>query len=288
MGKSDVLRATKNDAPRRPSPRAGLTILEFVGCFMAVVGGAWLGALYLGVNVKHVAFAALNQSEILDKVPAEWRPAVPQETVMTREQVVSTLRQELGSLRGEINALRTGKADGAVGDSASDTGDSASQLPTKERTLAYWARLNEIALGEAALQQDAESTFNEANAAKVFAIKGRVSRFAAKAVEAVPTVAVDETAVKFGRQLGLWYDHGGELYERAVAIWESPTGPQARTKLNDEWKLAEQHHRNEAKLLKENASTVRSLINRVFTADVAEFATPASPAENAEAPANAT
>ena len=130
---------------RRKRPR-GLTILEFVGCFAAVVGGAWLGALYLGVDVKNVAVKAISQSEILDRMPAEWRPAVPQENVMTREQVVSTLRQELGTLRGEINALRSGKTETTAGDSTSKETDSASQLPTKEKTLAYWSRLNEIAL----------------------------------------------------------------------------------------------------------------------------------------------
>jgi hypothetical protein len=286
MGESNLFCATNAGVPRHKQPRAGLTILEFVGCFMAVVGGAWLGALYLGVDVKNVAVKAISQSELLDKMPAEWRPAVPQENVMTREQVVSTLRQELGTLRGEINALRSGKTEATAGDTPSEETDAASQLPTKEKTLAYWARLNEIALGEAALQQDAESTFNEANAAKVFAIKGRVSRFAAKAVEAVPTVAVDETAIRFGRQLGLWYDRGGELYENAVRIWETPIGPQARTKLNDNWKQAEQHHQNEARLLRENASAVRSTINRVFSADAPEFAKPVSPAVKVDTTGN--
>ena len=154
--------------------------------------------------------------------------------------------------------------------------------PTKERTLAYWTRLNEIALGEAALQQDAEQTFNEANAAKVFAIKGRISRFAAKAVEAMPTAAVDETAVRFGREFRLWYDHGGELYEKAVRIWETPIAPQVRTQLNAEWKLAEQHHTNEARLLHEKASAVRGSVSRVYGTEFPEFAKPASPVEKSQ------
>jgi hypothetical protein len=35
------------------------------------------------------------------------------------------------------------------------------------------------------------------NAAKVFAIKGRISRFSANAVDAVPIEAVDESVVQF-------------------------------------------------------------------------------------------
>ena len=54
--------------------RAGLTILEFTACTIALVGGAWLGALYLGVDVRHLAFSALNQAKLLDKMPPELRP----------------------------------------------------------------------------------------------------------------------------------------------------------------------------------------------------------------------
>ena len=67
---------------------------------------------------------------------------------------------------------------------------------------AYWNRLIEIASGETALQTDAASAFNDANAAKVFAIKSRISRFAAKAVEAVPQDGVDKSVVQFGQATG--------------------------------------------------------------------------------------
>lgn len=274
-------------AQQRMQSRAGLTMLEFVGCFIAVVGGAWLGALYLGVDVKNVAYTALSESKMLEKMPPEWRPEGPQDKAMTREQLLTTLREELGSLRNQIGALQSGKNENAAGQPQNPDADAAAQLPTKEKTVAYWSRLNEIAMGEAALQKDAESAFNAANAAKVFAIKGRISRFAAKAVDAVPTWAVDDSAVRFGRQLGLWYDHGGELYEKAVRIWETPIGPQARTQLNDEWKHSDQHHHNEAKLLHEKAAAVRGSLGRVYGEEFTEFAKPAGSVENIPPKANA-
>lgn len=282
MNKTIGLRPMRSINQPRRQPRAGLTILEFMGCCIAVVGGAWLGALYLGIDVQNVAYTALSESQLLDKVPKDWRPQAPKDKAMTREQLLSTLREELGSLRNQITALRTGKSQGAAGESASLESDPASLLPTKERTLAYWTRLNEIALGETALQDDAESAFNAANAAKVFAIKGRISRFAAKAVEAVPIVAVDDTAVRFGRELGLWYDHGGELYEKAVRIWETPIGPQARTKINDEWKQSELQYQNEARLVDEKASAVRGSLSRIYGAEFPDFAKPAKAAEKSD------
>jgi hypothetical protein len=254
--------------------RGGLTVLEFLGCVIAVVGGAWLGALYLGVDVGHVAHTVLSESELLDKVPPEWRPPDPKENGMTRDQLVAMLREEFGALRQDLTTLQTGVSVESTESTESTSADPGSQRVTKDKTRAYWVRINDIALGEAALQQDAESAANGANSARVFAIKARISRFAAKSVEAVPSDGVDESVIQFGRQLALWYQHGGELYERAVQIWESPTASQGREQLNRDWRRAELHHRNEALLLKDKAVGVRSAISRYFGEDFPEFAKP--------------
>jgi len=263
----------KNRSSGRPlAARRGLSVLEFVGCTIAVVGGIWLGAVYLGVDVRHMAHTALSETELLEKMPPEWRPPGPQDGV-TREQLVATLREELGSLKNEISTLRAGEGD--VGRAAAEAGGdhpSAEVQPTQEKTLAYWARLNEIALGEASLQAGAESAFDEGKASKVFAIKARIGRFAAKAVEAIPAEQVDPSLVQFGKQLSLWYEHGGELYERAVQIWESAANSQGREQLNDDWKRAELHHKNEAKLLRDKASGVRTAVSRRFGVEFPAFA----------------
>ena len=106
----------------------------------------------------------------------------------------------------------------------------------------------------------------------MFAIKSRISRFAAKAVEAVPHEGVDRSIVQFGRQLGVWYERGGDLYDKAVQIWETTSpGSQGRAQLNEEWGRAELQHRNETRLLDEKASAVRSAASRRFGQEFPEF-----------------
>jgi hypothetical protein len=261
---------------------SGLTILEFMACTTALVGGAWLGALYLGVDIRHLAVTALSQAQLLDKMPPELRPVDPNEKVMTREQLLATLHEELGSLRNQITSLHTGSAAGQAGTTGDREQNSAELMPTKEKTFAYWQRLNEIAIGESQLQRDAESAFNADNAAKVFAIKGRISRFSAKAVEAVPTQEVDESVVRFGRQLGLWYERAGELYEKAVRIWETPIGQQARAQLNDEWKRADDQHHSEGRLLSDKAAAVRGSMSRIYGTDFPVFDKPSKPVASIE------
>jgi hypothetical protein len=269
--------------------RAGLTVLEFLGCVIAVVGGIWLGALYLGVDVRHVAHTALSEAELLDKVPPQWRPPGPEDKTMTREQLIATLREELGVLRQDLSSLQSGGAVAAPSDS-SPSGEApvaGSRAALKDKTLAYWTRINEIALAEAALQRDAESAANSANAARVFAIKGRISRFAAKSVEALSNEGVETQVVQFGRQLRRWFEHGGELYERAVQIWESPTANQGREQLNQDWRRSELHHRNEARLLHDKAVAVHSSVSRMFNAEFPVFADPATRPGTTEAEATA-
>jgi hypothetical protein len=207
--------------------------------------------------------------------------------MVTREQLVRTLREELGALRNELTALRN---NATVADSSVPVMDkfvgALPQPATKEKTLAYWKRLNEIAMGESALQEDAQSTFNKTNAARVFAVKGRISRFSTKSVEAIPTQAVDDSVIKFGRQLALWYERAGDLYERAVRIWETPIGNQARAELNEEWKRAEMQHSNEARLLNDKAKAIRGSISRQFGEEFPEFAKPAPAGPADESVAN--
>src|SRR5215207_5543116 len=134
----ELTAATKWSRRRFRRPRPGLTILELLACTIAVIGGAWLGALYLGVDVRHLAFSALSQAQLLDKMPAELRPVDPNEDVMTREQLLTTLHEELGSLRNQITSLRGGVATTQGSDASGSSPNAAELLPTKERTLAYW------------------------------------------------------------------------------------------------------------------------------------------------------
>lgn len=254
----------------------GLTTLEFLGCMTAVLGGMWIGALYLGVNVQHLAHAALEEAQLLEKIPEQWRPQGPKQNVVTREQMIATLRKEISSLRSEILALHVGNPN----DPSQPM--SAALATAKTNTKNYWQRLNEIALNEETLQRDAATAIDNANAAKVFAIKGRVSRFAAKSIEAVPHEGVDESVVRFGRQLLVWYDKAGELYEEAVRIWETPSGQIARAQLTERWKRVELQHRHEARLLRERAAVLRGSMSRQFADEFPEFAAPESPAAPAE------
>ena len=43
-------------ARSQAAARCGLSVLEFIGCLMALVGGIWLGALISGSTCKNIAY----------------------------------------------------------------------------------------------------------------------------------------------------------------------------------------------------------------------------------------
>jgi hypothetical protein len=241
-----------------------------MGCLIAVVGGMWLGALYLGIDVEGTLFNALYEAELLDSIPESIRPDCPEghPCQLSEEEFAAVLQQELVALRHEITALReSAKANGVEG----RTGPQGPQPVTAEQTIAYWNRLRNIAHDETELQRRAQAALNNVNADNAFALRGRVSEFAAKAVEAIPSEGVDEELVQFGRQLAEWYVRASVLYHRAARLWSDRNAQESAAQLTHQWETSERQLRNEADLLGNKAESVRAALARRYEGEFSGF-----------------
>lgn len=267
-----MARRTLESGYRPSNRRRGLSLLEFIGCLIAVVGGMWLGAIYLGVDAEGLLFSALDEAELLDKVPERLRPDVPDghPSQMTEEEFSTALQSELVALRQEIVALRE-TTHGKVGEGRNATDNGDPDQPTRKQTLAYWNRLRNIVQDEAALQANARAAWNEANADSTFALRGRVSQFAAKTVEAIPTERVDREAVKLGQQLVDWYRESGAHNQRAAQLWSDRNAQKSAAQLTRAWETADRQLRNEAELLVNKAASVRASLSRRYKSEFPPF-----------------
>jgi hypothetical protein len=252
----------------RAAARGALSVLEFIGCLMALVGGIWLGAIYLGVDVRHIAYVALDESKMIDKMPEGWRPEeAASEKTPTPAELAASVQNELAALRHEITSLRDTQAEAEVSVPPLETTTAAIADATaraKQASLDYWTRLFDVVHSHAALQVDAESAASEGNATKVAALKGRISRFSASAIRALPTAEVDATATKLGQELADWYENGANLYDKAVQVWESPARGQAGDQLTQDWEKTQVQHQNEGRLMTDRATAVRDSLTRRF------------------------
>lgn len=250
--------------------RNGLSVLEFVGCLMALVGGVWLGAIYLGVDLHRVAYVALSESKLMDQVPEGWRPETPEsEQAPSQAELAASVQTELVALREEITSLRTpgakptpethADASIPIDSSSGKTANSAEQT-----TLNYWKQLAQVIHNQYALQLDAEAAATEGNATKVAALKGRVSRLTATSIRALPNKNVERSAASFAAELANWYERGADLYDEAVQVWGTTANGPGNPQLAREWQQALSQFNNEGKLIRGRATTVRDALTQQF------------------------
>lgn len=252
--------------------------MEFIGCLMALVGGVWLGAIYLGVDLHKVAYLALSESKLMDQVPDAWRPEVPEsEQAPSREELTESVKNELVALREEISSLRDAQPKDSTAAATNDRQNSANSADEPERTaqqatVEYWNRLGKIARNRHSLQQEAEKSATADNAAKVAKLKARISRLSVNAIYALPTKGVDSSLVAFSRELADWYESGAVLNEDAIQIWGS--GSQGNNpQLANEWQRAHAQFENEGRLLQGRADAIRGALTQHYGLDIPPIST---------------
>lgn len=243
--------------------RTGMSILQFVSCLVALAGGVWLGATYVGLDLKKTAEQAITESEILDKVPEDWRPVqAVKEKLPTQEELTAQAQQELASLQGEIAALEVGSPSDSAPNAATDA--DALDEPKRAATLAYWAQLQSVVGNQAGLQLDAEQAATDVSATKLAAIKARIGRYAADAIRALPKKDVDESAVEAAKELANWYEQGADVLDQAVQVWESSAPGPNGSQLTKNWEQVQTQQVNEGRLLVSRLAAVRDSLTRRF------------------------
>ena len=261
--------------------RRGLSVLEFLGCLIAVIGGACLGAIYLGIDLHHVAYVALTESDLMEKVPEKWRPVDPgwskREShlgrIWRRQCDRSSCRCEPRSALFVANAIRS-RPRRRNRENESPTAAADQEALAKEQTLYYWNRIHEIVREQAAMQREAESAANEDNATKLAALKGRINRFAASALRAIPTDDVDPAAHAVSKELADWYDRGWRPVRsgrRRLGVGGSHPRHARSPKTGNSPSC---NLRNEGRLLGDKMAATRDSLTRRFNAEFAEIGRP--------------
>lgn len=274
MNQPQPLLANGRSGSDRLACRRGLSVLEFVGCLMALVGGVWLGAIYLGIDLHKASYVALSESKLMDRVPERWRPEVPEsEKRPGQTELAESVQNELVALREEISSLRDSQPSEPnatpAGDQSRATVSSAdeSERTAPQATVVYWNRLGKIVRNRLTLQQEAEKSATADNAAKVATLKSRIGRLSVNAIYAMPIKDVDAELVAFSRELADWYESGAVLCEDAIQIWSGGSQRANNPQLAKEWQQANSQLENEGRLLQSRADALRGALGQQFGVD---------------------
>lgn len=200
--------------------RFGLSTVEFLGCLVAVAGGVWIGANYVGLNLEGVAYTALDESELLTQIPEDWRPVNPDcpdgdcpdpEQVRLMER--AKLQSELEELRFEV-----AKFTGTPPDARAGTQLSPEDQTTRDRTHAAWLELSEIVTEVTTLQHRVSPYVGTEHHSQALAVRRRALEYGQHAANLLNLEGVDPEATATVARVGEWLGHAAETLQTAVTL----------------------------------------------------------------------
>lgn len=288
------------------SARRGLSILEFLAGFSALSAGVVLGSLYLGVNVKEMAYLALERAHIVDPRPmsaeiadAAAHSASPTPASPTESQPV-VVADAATTVAGEPTATPApAPADAAVqtaspqpaaaASPAMDAKTAAATLPqpvaglfaredliTPEQrhalTLAYWEALGACMRGE--VDDRVPAIDAEGNWQLFDYLTGRKDGHlnAAAEIAALDVRGVDDHVLAYAKKARAWHIDGAKLFGRAVDLLTDAPTAQLSGPFAQSWQSAATQHRMEAQLLEKKQQAVRSYLDHAYQAPPAPVA----------------
>ncbi len=251
------------------SDRQGVSIVEFLGCLVALCGGVVLGMVYLGINVQTLAVDALEKADIA--VPQLWRSDEPVVADAGTEKVRTGDSLPVDGEQGDgEEAVSDFGSDGEVLPLEDDAVASDEEARVERRELteaeqrvatqAYWAAFS------ASVQEEARNRskgIKDPNSWLLFDFlmhRKLCHKTAVEAIEGLETRGVDSRLLAYAEQVLTWQTAGVELFDRAsFLLTDAPagklTGPFAQS-----WQSAATQHRMEEKLILSKHAAIASYL----------------------------
>lgn len=279
-------------APR--TPRRGISILEFVGCMTAMIGGVFLGSMYLGVDVKDMAYTVLEQANVVDPrlaatektstdpstaAPAPAAPIAPTPTQPTAEshdaESPAEETQPIQAPAADRPAPLTEPATAA----ATPTGGAIPPAPTagffarsdsltnaqrQALTLEYWGALDNCMQSE--VKNRVPAIDSEGNWQLFDYLTGRKAGHlkAAKDITNLDARGVDDHVMAYAVKARDWHVDGSGLFGRALDLLTDAPTAQLSGPFAQSWQSAATQHRMEERLLAEKHQAVQSYLNNTY------------------------
>jgi hypothetical protein len=271
--------------------RRAMSFLEFFGCFSAMVGGVVLGSMYLGVDVKEMAYAGLERAQLIEPRKAAEEAVVATTTIdapqgelvaepaTTSEPTASTsvavaaapVETAAETITAEATTAPAAPAPAATPE---PTGAAAffarEDLITDEQrrvlTLEYWAAIRTCMSDEVCERVPAVDA--EGNWQLFDYLTGRKDGHlkAAAAIAALDRRGVDDHVLAYGKKAQAWHEDGAKLFGRAVSLLTDAPTAQLSGPFAQSWQSASTQHRMEARLLIEKEKAVESYLSHAYPA----------------------
>mgnify|MGYP006905787793 CR=1 FL=1 len=265
----------------------GLSIVELLGCFTAMAGGIVLGSMYLGVDVKEMAYVVLEQAQLVDpRRGAAYGEALPDEpgapeastssvdaATPTAAPAASTTPAPLHSAESADPAAASGQSgDAPVAEPAAPRKaasffareDLLTDQQRKALTLAYWEAVDGAMRDELGARSP---TLGSDGGWQLFDyLTGRKDghQRSASAIAALDGRGVDPHVLGYAKKARTWHEDGVSLFGRAVALLTDAPNAKLSGPFAQSWQSASTQHRMEERLLAEKHAAVASYLTHAY------------------------
>jgi hypothetical protein len=241
--------------------RRGISALEFLGAFAALVGGLVIGTLYLGVDVKGLAGRVLQLSLQQSTAAA---------TQSTESEVERNASPPAASPETPAAAASADEPQNVQAPTTTPTPLNPLSILTQQieltddqrqaATKAYWEALNgamQAELGNRAANLkpgDDSALYNYLEA------RTAAHRRAADDIAKLDAAGVDSHVLAYGKKALTWHEEGANLYARAKDLLTDAPTAQLSGPFAQSWQSAATQHQMEERLLAEKRAAVESYL----------------------------
>ena len=252
--------------------RAGLSRFEVLTSLLAVAGGLWIGAQYYNVDLNGAAYQALDETQLLEKLPPDWRPPNPDcpngdcpDPAEVRAAEEARLTAKLKELQFEVARLSTGEAGAA--DPAQSTSLTESDIATRELTQAYWQSLTRIVFEVSAIQNVVAPYAGTELQSRALAVRRRSLEYGHEATNLLDIEGVDPEAVATGVRVSEWFAQSAAQLNTALELkTRQPVGNRS-VSAADVWAQTEAELQKRTELVHRKSQETSAYLSSKYFAD---------------------
>lgn len=253
----------KNLFPRTAS-RRGLSFFEFTGCLFAVIVGAVLGAMYLGIDVKGVALSVLEKTELIEPTSASAAEAADvQDTLATTNENSTTSQSQSPETQPEDSQQPVAEQTWQETITSAVNEHLPPEIPLEEQqelTKVHWNQLLSLIDESQQAAAQASQFSGPPQLFDVLASRKQVHVDALEQMEELDPHGVHARVVSYSAAIKQWHEDGEKLYRRAMDLLTDTAKAELSGPFAQSWQSAATQHRMEERLLKDRRSALENFV----------------------------
>jgi len=259
--------------------RRGLSIIEFVGCLVALCGGVAMGLVYLGIDLQAVAADVLQSPQMAEFQEMTFGASEDQPTAESKatpnEARAHATNPNGASLETEAEGnLEAAEESTASSETKSKPTEELTEVQRKKATQDYWKILVACVQEESLGSQSGFQAFENWQLLDYLTHRLEGHQQVIDQIKALDDHGVESRVTFHAKYVLSWHLAGTKLNQRALDLITD--GPKADLKgpVAQSWQSAATQHRMEEKLIQERHLGVASYLAHIYRSlETAEPAT---------------